>query len=190
MQVLRTHLLLDAVGAETLDRAAYEELGLVEAVTQGIARIAEHDEVARLAHESRHMADISVDDDIDAFHRDAAARRRIALYDEQAAAPGSARILAGIAFDHDFAGHHVFRDARSCRAVNRDRSAIVHAGAIVADGAVHIDHDGTVDPDGDRMAATRIGDFVGQIVRALLNIMQGPIEFTQRRGGKINNRHT
>jgi hypothetical protein len=67
--------------------------------------------------------------------------------------------------------------------------AIIHAGAVVADGAFHIDSDLTVDAYGDRVATAGIGDFVVKVVRAPLNIMEGPIEFAQWRGGKINNRH-
>jgi hypothetical protein len=45
------------------------------------------------------MWPIARHDDVDALHRDAAARRGIALDDEQAAAAGGAGRLAGIALD-------------------------------------------------------------------------------------------
>ena len=38
-------------------------------------------------------------------------------------------------------------------------AAVIHAGAVVADAAAHIDADGLVDADGDGMAAARIDDF-------------------------------
>ncbi|MGO7867449.1 hypothetical protein ACC676_38825, partial [Rhizobium ruizarguesonis] len=65
---------------------AHEELRLVELIPKRIAGIAEHHEVAVLAHEGGHVAYIAMNDDVDALHRDAAARRRIALDDKEAAA--------------------------------------------------------------------------------------------------------
>jgi hypothetical protein len=47
----------------------------------------QHHQIARLRHEGRHVADVAMHDDVDALHRDAAARRGIALDDQQPAAP-------------------------------------------------------------------------------------------------------
>lgn len=187
--MLGTQLLFDAVGPQALDRTAHEELRLVERIPKRIAGIAEHHEVAGLAHEGGHVADIAMNDDVDALHRDAAARCRIALDDKEAAAAGCAGILAGIALDDDCARHHVFRNAWPCRTVNGDGPAVVHPGAIIADGPLHVDRDGRIDADGNRMAAARIDDFEGKIVRTVLDVVQGAVEFTQRRSGKINDRH-
>ena len=82
-------------------------------IAERIAGIAEHDEIAGLRHEGRHVADRALHDDVDALHRDAAARRGVALDDQQAAAAGRAGLLAGIAFDMHVAGHHVLGDARA-----------------------------------------------------------------------------
>jgi hypothetical protein len=76
----------------------------------------QHDEVARLRHEGRHVPDIAVHHDVDALHRDAAARAGIALDDQQPAMARGPGILAGVAFDDDGARHHVLGHARPDRA--------------------------------------------------------------------------
>src|SRR5436190_1633372 len=96
--------------------------------------------------------DLAADDDVDALHRDAATRGGIALDDQQAAAAGGPGILAGVAFDHDLARHHVLADAGSGRTVHGDGGTIIHAAAVIADAAAHIDADRLVDADGNRMA--------------------------------------
>ena len=78
-------------------------------------------------------------DDVDALHRDAAARGGVALDDQQAALAGGAGILAGVALDADLARHHVLGDAGAGRAMHDDGRLLVHAGAIIADAALDLD---------------------------------------------------
>src|SRR3954464_8306686 len=86
--MLVAQLLLDAVGAEGLHRAAHVEVRLVDRVAERVAGVAADDEAAALGHERAHVPDRAAHDDVDALHRDAAPRGRVAVYDEQAAAPG------------------------------------------------------------------------------------------------------
>ena len=95
-------------------------------------------------------------DDIDALHRNAAARRGIAVDDEQAAAAGRARRLRGVALHPDFAGHHVFGNALPGIALDHHRGVLVHAGAVIADMAFDLDQNRLLETDGDRMLPARI----------------------------------
>src|SRR5262249_55972977 len=83
--VMRRHLFLHAVGAQTLDAALDVEPGLVKGVAEAGAGIAAHNEAAGLRHERAHMADRATDDDVDSLHGDAATGARVALDHEQAA---------------------------------------------------------------------------------------------------------
>ena len=102
------------------------------------------------------MADRAADHDVDALHRDAAARRRIALDDEEPAIAGGARRLAGIALDAHDARHHVLGNAGAGMAVDDDLGLLVHAAAIEADMAVDLDGDRRIEAAGDGMLAHRI----------------------------------
>ena len=117
VEMLRAHLLLDAVGAEGRDGAAHVDAGLVERVAEGLAGVAEDDETSGLSHERAHVADVAADDDVDALHRDAAARGGVALDHQQAAVGGGARGLRRVALDAHRSRHHVLRDPDSGVAV-------------------------------------------------------------------------
>src|ERR1700676_422704 len=88
--------LLDAIRPDAPDAAAYVEIRLVDRIPERLSGVAEHDQIARLGHEGRQVADRSLDDDIDALHRDPAARRGVAVDHQQAAASGGAGRLGGV----------------------------------------------------------------------------------------------
>ena len=107
------------------DRAAHVDARLVDRVAERVAGVAAARRGApRLRHERAHVADRAADDDVDALHRDAAARDGVAVHDEQAAVAGRAGRLAGVAVDDDRARHHVLGEARCprCRARARSRA--------------------------------------------------------------------
>ena len=67
------------------------------------------------------------DDDLDALHRDPAARGRVAAHDHQPAAPRGRARLARVAVDHHGAGHDVLGQPDARVAVHAHRRALVHA---------------------------------------------------------------
>ena len=67
------HFLLYAVGAQLADRAANVDACLVNGITKEITGIAADNEASLLCHEGTHVTDASGDDEVDAFHRYAAA---------------------------------------------------------------------------------------------------------------------
>ena len=105
------------------DLAAHEQPRLVDRIAERIAGVAEHHEIAGLRHEGRHVADRALHDDVDALHRDAAARRGVAVDDQQAAAAGRAGRLLGVALHVHAARHHVLGDAGAGVAVDDDGRA-------------------------------------------------------------------
>src|SRR6266436_5702362 len=88
LDIARSHLLFDAVGAEAGDSAGDKDLGLVERVAEVMAGVATDDQGTGLAHKRAHMPDRTANDNGDALHRDAAARAGIALNDDEPAATG------------------------------------------------------------------------------------------------------
>src|SRR5437773_8689383 len=152
------HLLFDAVGTETVDLASDIELRLIDGIAQGFARISAHNEMAALRHEGRHMADRAADHDIDALHRDAAARGGIALDDQEPAIAGRTRRLASIAVDAHDARHHVFGDTWTRMAMDEDFGMLVHAAAIEAGMAADLDHNRGIETAGNGMLAHRVLD--------------------------------
>src|SRR5204863_1137525 len=97
--------------AEAGDRAAHVEVRLVQRVAERVAGVAAYDKRAALGHERAHVPDLSAHGDVDALHRDAAARGRVAVDDEEAAAAGRTRRLARVPLDDDRARHDVLGDA-------------------------------------------------------------------------------
>src|SRR3954469_579989 len=185
--VLVAQLLLDAVGAERLDRAAHVEVRLVDRVAERVAGVAADDEAALLGHERAHVADRAAHDDVDALHRDAAARRRVAVDDEQAAAPGGGRRLARVALDDDGSRHDVLGAADAGVAVHADRRLLVHAGAVVADVALDLDVHRGVEADGERVRAARVDDApVGRLRLGRAGEgVQARVELAPRRRGEV-----
>src|SRR5205814_4010831 len=98
------------------------------------------------------------DHDIDALHRDAAARGGITLDDEKPAIAGGAGRFGRIAFDPDEARHHVLGNPDTGMAMNDDLRLLVHAPGIEAGMALDLDRDRLIEPAGDRMLAHRIAD--------------------------------
>ena len=127
------HLLGDAVRAQRRDLTAHVDPGLVDRVTQCVARIAAHHQAAGLGHEGAHVPDVAADDDVDALHRDATPRCGIAVDDQQSAVCGRAGGLGRVALDPHDAAHHVLGDAGACVAVDDDLGLLVHARGVVAD---------------------------------------------------------
>src|SRR5271170_6074864 len=82
LEVLCTHLLLDAVGAELGDRSANVQTRLIQRVAQRLAGVAAYDQRALLRHEGAHVADRPAHDDLGSLQRDPAARRGVAVDDE------------------------------------------------------------------------------------------------------------
>ena len=145
--MLGAHLLADAVGAEARHRAAHEQAGLVDGVTQVGSRVAQHDQVARLGHEGAHVTDVAAHHDGDALHGDAAAGRGVALDDHQAAVARRPRRLAGVAGDAHRPRHDVLGQAGTGVAVHGHGGLLVHARAVVAPVAL----------DGDRQRGVEAG---------------------------------
>src|ERR1700691_2943783 len=121
------------------------------------------------------MPDRAADDNVDALHRNAAARTGIAFDHHQPAMAGGRGRLRSIASDADDAGHDVLREPRSSMTIDRDRRLLVHAGAVVADMAFDLDLNRAIDADGYGMGASRVKDapkaligFRGQLVHALV----------------------
>src|SRR5690349_5095695 len=154
--VVVAHLLLDAIRTEATHAAAHEQARLVYGIAERLARVAEHDKVAGLRHEGAEMAHRALDDDVDAFHRDAAARRGVAIDNQHAAAPARSRGLAGIALHMHVAGHHVLGHAGAGAALDDHGGAFVHPGTVIADMSLDIDRHRGIEPDGDGMPAFRI----------------------------------
>jgi hypothetical protein len=70
-----------------------------------------------------------------------------------------------------------------------DRGFAVHAAAIIADAAAHIDGDIRVDAGRDRVAAFRVEDLPGGLVGAVRDVVKGVVEFAQSGPGKIDGLH-
>jgi hypothetical protein len=104
------------------------------------------------------VPDRPLDDDVDALHRDPAARRRVPADDDEAAAAGRRARLPRVPVDDDRAGHDVLGQADARVPVHADGRALVHAGAVVADVPVDVDLDVGIDPDRDRVRPVRVRD--------------------------------
>jgi len=124
------------------------------------------------------MADVALHHDVDALHRDPATRGRVTLDDKKTTTAGRASVLAGVALDGHLARHHILGNAGTGRAVHGDRRLLVHARAIVANAALHIEVDGGVDADGHCMSAARIQNFPIVFVGTVFLAVKSFIELT------------
>jgi len=183
------HLLLDAVGAEALGRAADVEARLVDGIAERLAGVTEHDERSGLRHEGRHVADRALHDDIDALHRNAAARRGVTVDDQQPATPGGAGRLAGVAGHADLTRHHVLGEPDAGIALHDDGRRLVHAGAVVPDMPLDLDGHGHLETNGDGMLSARIEHRPGGLVGVGGKIMQRLVQVPDARLGEIDNGH-
>src|SRR5690348_9584957 len=95
------------------------------------------------------MPDVATDDDIDAFHRDAAARRSVAFDHDESTVPRSGGAFAGEAFDAHAAGHDVLRRAPADVAVHDHIRLLVHPCGEVSGVAHDLDRDRGVQSDGN-----------------------------------------
>jgi uncharacterized protein YqfA (UPF0365 family) len=139
-----------------------------------------------LRHESRQMADRAFDDDVDAFHGNAAARRRIAVDHERAAASGGAGRLRRVAPHPYFSRHHIFGDTLAGIAFDDDGRLFVHAGAVVADVTVDLDKERAVEAGGDRMLPARIEHPPMRLVGVGRQSMQSRVELAHRAPGEVD----
>src|SRR6202043_2720453 len=103
-------------------------------------------------------ADRAFHENIDALHRNAAARGGVAVDDQQSAATDGTGRLAGIAHDVNQSVHHVFGNPGAGIAANPDRRPLGHAAAIIADMAVDLDLDRGIDADADGVVALGVLD--------------------------------
>jgi hypothetical protein len=133
------------------------------------------------------VPDRAADDDVDALHRDPAARGRITVDDEQAAPGGCSRRLARVPLDDDRAGHKVLGEPWTRVPMHAHGRELVHPRAVVADVPVYLDLDLGVDAAGHGVGAVRVehapapraGPAVHEVVEAL-------VELAERGGGKID----
>jgi hypothetical protein len=167
----------------TKSRASYK------AVAQRLARVAAHDEVARLRHEGRHVPDGPVHNDVDPLHRDTAAGTGIALDNQKPAMARGAGILARVAFHDHGAGHHVLGHARPDRPRHTDRRLLVHAAAVVTGGAPHGDVDRRVEANGDGVAALGVHDLPRLVRRGAGKLVQRRVQAAQAVGFDIVDGH-
>jgi hypothetical protein len=62
------HFLLHTVSTKAFYRSPNEQLRFIERIAKRVTRIAKNNQISRLRHEGRHMTDIAMDDNVDAFH--------------------------------------------------------------------------------------------------------------------------
>ena len=97
--MLVLHRLFDAVGAQARNLPTHVKTRLVAGITERVTGIATNNHAAGLRHETGHVTDGAADDDIDALHRDTAARRGITFDDDHAAVAGGRAILGSATLD-------------------------------------------------------------------------------------------
>ena len=151
------------------DLSGHPDVAHPERVGEGRAGRAAHDQVARVRHERREVADVALDDQRPALERDAAARRGRALDVDRAAAHRRAGRHVGVALDDDLALGHGLAGGPADVALDVDRGAGIEAAAVVAHRAAEADGDVGGLPDAEVVARARILDhelahalFVGQ----------------------------
>ena len=110
------------------------------------------------------MADIAMHDDINALHRNPATRRCIAFDHEEAAATRCTGILACVAINDNRAGHHIFRNTRTGRALDANCRQFVHSTAIIPGGSSHCDINSRIKANCNGVCALRIDDFPCRLV--------------------------
>ena len=113
--------------------AADKEPRLVDRIAERFAGVAKHHQIAGLRHEGRHMADRSLDDDIDALHRNAAARAERCRR-SPASPPRPVAPAAWLASPFTWTSPDIMFSAMPGPALplTINASPLVHAGAIVA----------------------------------------------------------
>src|SRR5882724_2543477 len=189
LAIVRRHRFFDAVRAQAFDVAAHEYRCFIDGVAERVAGVAEYDQASCLRHEGAHGADRAFHQNIDALHRNAAARGGVAVDDQEPAATGGAGRLARIAHDVNQSGHHVFGYAGPGIAVNPDFGLLVHAAAIVADVTLDLDLDRGIDADADRVLALRILDLPERLVGVRREPVQCLVDLTHRGDVQIVCRH-
>src|SRR5260370_37276916 len=68
MVMFRTHLLLNAIRTEAIDRASHKQLSFIDGIAHGIARIPANDYLPGLGHERAHLTNRPLDDNYHPFH--------------------------------------------------------------------------------------------------------------------------
>src|SRR6266404_2463788 len=141
-----------------MDFAAHVNHRLVQRVTQVRAGVATDQQISRLRHEPRHVADGATDHDVAALHGDSAARGTVALDHHQAAVARGGCALRGITLNAHAARHDVLGHAPTHVAVHLDVSLLVHTTDEVAGIAAHVHLDRGIQAYRDIMHAFRIQD--------------------------------
>ena len=131
------------------------------------------------------MADRAADHDLDALHRDPAARRGAATDHQQPSAPRGRRGLARVALHDDRARHDVLRDADAGVALDPHRRPLVHAGAVVAHVPGDLDLDRRAEPDRHRVRAARVGDPPARPV-GRVEVVQALVQLAHRRHREVD----
>jgi hypothetical protein len=135
------------------------------------------------------MPDRAPDDDIDALHRDAAARRGIPVDDQEPAAPRGPGGLGGIALHPDDARHHVLGDPGAGMAVDFDLGLGVHAAAVKAGMAIDQDLERSGQADSERVRPARVQDLPFGLVGTLTEALKLPVQRAQVLLGQIELDH-
>ncbi len=127
------------------------------------------------------MSDRAPHHDVDAFHGDAAARRRIAVDAQQSAVARGASRLARVASHVDEARHHVLGHADPGVAMDEHGSELVHAGAVIADRSVDLDGDRSVQAGGNGVPAGRSVDDPVPLVGIGMEAVERRVQLSERR---------
>ena len=130
------------------------------------------------------MPDVAADDDVAAFHGDAAARGGVLLDHHETAVAGRPGALGDVALYAHHARHDVLGHAPADVAVDRDLGPLVHAADVVAGVAHDLDFDRRVQPDGDVVRPVGVEDpdllnavFGQPVVQVLVEVAyRGPAE--------------
>src|SRR6188472_682448 len=135
------------------------------------------------------MPDRALHHDIDTLHGDAAARGGIAVDAQQAAASRGACRLARIARYVNEARQHVLGHARTGATVDQYGGELVHAGAVIANRAIDLDHNWRIEPRGDGVTTSWVIDDPVPLISVRPEIMQRGVERAERRGAEIELGH-
>ena len=152
------HRFFLGIGAESVNLAAHIDHGLVERIAQAARGVAANDQPAGLGHERRDMSDTAADDNVAAFHRDAATARCIPFDDDQPTMPRRPDTFGSIAAHADHARHDILGHAPADAAMHVDASPLVHAADEIAGMAADCDVDVGVQPDGQVVHAVGVED--------------------------------
>src|SRR6266545_5635996 len=146
------------VGAERADPPGHVDHRLVQRVAEGLAGVTADEDGPRLGHEPAHVTDVASHDDRAALERDPSPRAGVSRDRNHTAVGGRAGGLGGVAVDADRARHEVLADPPADEAVDGDVGTVAESADVVAGVAVDGDVEVVAQPDGEVVAAPRLGD--------------------------------